>query len=265
VKTARYTVRVKTCKTCKIDKPEDDFYLMKHRDGHYLRRAHCKLCLGIKRDTPVQKAEAKARNRAWIDANRDQWNAIKRRTRARNAIKAGRDLVAEDAAKVTAREVRLLKSARTSLLKCLRSRMVFIRPLVMSDYQFKYWSSKRYRNNQIEKAQHRKRVERLARDGSLRGGVSFLVLTRFKDCCYCGVALTKGTWSMDHLIPIARGGRHAVGNVIPSCRLCNSRRRDIDLYDWLDTLTHANQLRARERIDAVRSSNGMVYLTPRNI
>lgn len=30
--------------------------------------------------------------------------------------------------------------------------------------------------------------------------------------------------TMDHKIPIARGGRSTRGNVVPSCRACNQRK-----------------------------------------
>lgn len=30
---------------------------------------------------------------------------------------------------------------------------------------------------------------------------------------------------MDHLVPIVRGGKSTRGNVVPSCRECNSAKR----------------------------------------
>lgn len=45
---------------------------------------------------------------------------------------------------------------------------------------------------------------------------------RHRGCCfYCGV---QGALTMDHLIPISRGGRHSIGNIVPACLSCNSSK-----------------------------------------
>ena len=40
-------------------------------------------------------------------------------------------------------------------------------------------------------------------------------------CFACGA---QGEITLDHAIPVARGGRHAVGNLLPLCRSCNSAK-----------------------------------------
>lgn len=30
---------------------------------------------------------------------------------------------------------------------------------------------------------------------------------------------------MDHIVPVARGGKSAKGNVVPSCRACNQKKK----------------------------------------
>jgi 5-methylcytosine-specific restriction endonuclease McrA len=46
-------------------------------------------------------------------------------------------------------------------------------------------------------------------------------------CHYCGKALTKATATMDHIVPLAQGGRSTPGNVVPACRQCNTRKKDL--------------------------------------
>jgi 5-methylcytosine-specific restriction endonuclease McrA len=44
-------------------------------------------------------------------------------------------------------------------------------------------------------------------------------------CVYCGnkpVRLTQ-----DHVVPISKGGNHTASNVVPACRPCNSKKRDL--------------------------------------
>lgn len=40
-------------------------------------------------------------------------------------------------------------------------------------------------------------------------------------CAYCR---SPNDITMDHVIPISRGGRHTADNVVPACRPCNSRK-----------------------------------------
>jgi 5-methylcytosine-specific restriction endonuclease McrA len=41
-------------------------------------------------------------------------------------------------------------------------------------------------------------------------------------CAYCGIKPKRLT--MDHIIPLARGGTHTLENLIPACKSCNSRK-----------------------------------------
>lgn len=51
-------------------------------------------------------------------------------------------------------------------------------------------------------------------------------------CAYCG-APQLGEWHhMDHFIPLAKGGTHVLGNLLPACRDCNFAKRDHDPERW---------------------------------
>ncbi len=43
-------------------------------------------------------------------------------------------------------------------------------------------------------------------------------------CHHCGGQFPKTQLTMDHLIPVARGGKSTKSNVVPSCRPCNQSR-----------------------------------------
>lgn len=45
-------------------------------------------------------------------------------------------------------------------------------------------------------------------------------------CFYCKKPLSNKTLTIDHRIPLARGGSHWPANLVPCCKPCNSRKGD---------------------------------------
>ena len=48
-------------------------------------------------------------------------------------------------------------------------------------------------------------------------------------CAYCGAT---GQLTIDHVIPLARGGDHTIGNFAPACKKCNSTKGDSFIMEW---------------------------------
>lgn len=44
-------------------------------------------------------------------------------------------------------------------------------------------------------------------------------------CHYCGGAFPPEELTMDHVIPVARGGKSDKGNVVPCCKACNTGKK----------------------------------------
>jgi 5-methylcytosine-specific restriction protein A len=44
-------------------------------------------------------------------------------------------------------------------------------------------------------------------------------------CAYCGRVVAPRELTMDHVVPVARGGRSVRGNVVAACKDCNSRKK----------------------------------------
>ena len=44
-------------------------------------------------------------------------------------------------------------------------------------------------------------------------------------CHYCGKKLEARDLTLDHVVPLARGGSSTRGNVVPSCRPCNENKK----------------------------------------
>jgi 5-methylcytosine-specific restriction protein A len=44
-------------------------------------------------------------------------------------------------------------------------------------------------------------------------------------CHYCGEQFLPEQLSMDHVVPLARGGKSTKGNIVPSCVECNKKKK----------------------------------------
>jgi 5-methylcytosine-specific restriction endonuclease McrA len=55
-------------------------------------------------------------------------------------------------------------------------------------------------------------------------------------CYYCGRKFKANELTMDHLVPIARGGRSVAGNVVPACKDCNSKKKYLLPMEWEEYL-----------------------------
>jgi 5-methylcytosine-specific restriction endonuclease McrA len=58
-------------------------------------------------------------------------------------------------------------------------------------------------------------------------------------CHYCGRRFAASELTMDHLVPIIRGGRSSRGNLVPACKDCNNKKKYLLPIEWesyLDTL-----------------------------
>jgi 5-methylcytosine-specific restriction protein A len=44
-------------------------------------------------------------------------------------------------------------------------------------------------------------------------------------CAYCEKQFLPKELTMDHIVPVARGGRSTKGNVAPSCKACNNEKK----------------------------------------
>jgi 5-methylcytosine-specific restriction protein A len=60
-------------------------------------------------------------------------------------------------------------------------------------------------------------------------------------CAYCQGTFAAAELTMDHIVPLSRGGRSTKGNVVPCCKACNSQKQ----Y-WTPAELLLQQLKAQE-------------------
>lgn len=85
----------------------------------------------------------------------------------------------------------------------------------------------------VRQAQHFRRLQVMSHPDSVK--VVYRdwqkLCRRYRGCCaYCGeITLSP---HMDHIVPINKGGRHGIGNILPACLKCNISKHDKLLVVW---------------------------------
>lgn len=55
-------------------------------------------------------------------------------------------------------------------------------------------------------------------------------------CHYCGRQVGSRGLSMDHVVPLIRGGQSRRGNVVPACKACNNKKKSLLPVEWEEYL-----------------------------
>ena len=51
-------------------------------------------------------------------------------------------------------------------------------------------------------------------------------------CYYCKQKIPPRELTMDHIVPLSRGGKSTKGNVVPACKSCNNRKKQLLPMEW---------------------------------
>jgi 5-methylcytosine-specific restriction endonuclease McrA len=60
-------------------------------------------------------------------------------------------------------------------------------------------------------------------------------------CHYCGRAFPAKELTMDHIVPIARGGKSTKGNIVTACKECNNAKKQLFPMEWENYLCKLKQ------------------------
>jgi len=55
-------------------------------------------------------------------------------------------------------------------------------------------------------------------------------------CHYCGKKFLPDELTMDHIVPVIRGGKSTRGNLVPACKECNNRKKYLLPVEWEEYL-----------------------------
>jgi fatty-acyl-CoA synthase len=79
-------------------------------------------------------------------------------------------------------------------------------------------------------ARRRQRRVRAA-DNDLTDGQWLALVDAWGGCAYCGASGVP--MQRDCVMPISRGGRYTIGNVVPACASCNASKCNAEVTGWL--------------------------------
>lgn len=88
------------------------------------------------------------------------------------------------------------------------------------------WASKN-REHLRDKANKRRAM--IANNGIYEILPKHMKLLYASPCIYCGA--TENI-SLDHVIPVSRGGTHGIGNLVSACLSCNSSKHNHFITEW---------------------------------
>lgn len=121
-----------------------------------------------------------------------------------------------------------LKEQRTSKLKTRYHSDEKFKARIKANMK-RYTSSDKGRLKELEKNE-RRRAKVKSLECSFTPEDWLNCLKHFNNhCAYCGKdkSLTR-----DHFIPLSNNGEYTINNVIPSCKSCNSKKHNLDFFDW---------------------------------
>ena len=60
-------------------------------------------------------------------------------------------------------------------------------------------------------------------------------------CFYCGNVFKPNELTMDHIVPLARGGKSTKDNLVACCKECNNRKKTLLPIEWEEYMDSLNK------------------------
>ncbi len=209
----------KWCRRCDTTKPRAEFHRSRTaRDG---LTTYCKACMRAYQE--ANRAHKLATQADWYQRNRERLiaaqqaryqanpDAVKQRAaqwrRDHHALALEREAERRAADRERFRATQRRWAERNAATKRARSRVWFrAHPHKAAEYQ----------NTRRARKLNAPRVERIDRQAIIERDASM--------CHICGLFVPPDQMSLDHVIPLARGGAHTADNLKVAHRRCNSRK-----------------------------------------
>jgi hypothetical protein len=204
-------IESKACSKCKQVKPLSEFDKSKAtKSGH---KPSCKQCKYLA-------------NKVYRTENQDKIREIKKAWCLKNPEKLTeyRKKAASNSAIYNREKARLYHQKNKDKLnaRCRQWRA--------ANHEKARELEKRYRlaNPQVGRLQNQRRRALKAQSGVYKITIKDSTKILAKPCFYCGAKSSQ----LDHVVPLAIGGRHSLGNLVASCVRCNTSKNKKTIMEW---------------------------------
>jgi 5-methylcytosine-specific restriction endonuclease McrA len=222
------------CTRCGHWKPRHEFtYYYRSRDHRTVREGRCKGCMnaGAALRTPEERVEE--RRRQAQRSGKSFLTLYEWRSRAAGKRRAVREQ----------RELRIQRRERRRLIRVLFHALIehakqhgmprSAHPAAVQ-WRRRYSEDASFRHYEVARnATRRARRRGAIVDPSLTVRSVASMLSRTESCVYCRGAMADDARSVEHVIPLSRGGHHSRENVVVACVRCNLSKRDRMPLEWL--------------------------------
>jgi len=227
---------MKTCSKCDTEKPLEDFTKNKRRpDG---RATWCKPCTNAyaRRYYERDIERSRTRKRAYVDANREALN-VKSAERSRqwrhDNPERARQRAAEKSQKFREANPGYHREWYQANAETERARVrVSMQQWRQANPDKERERKRRYRIKNAEAVNKREREKTYARRAQQPYSPELAQLMAQlvqQPCAYCGATESI---TIDHVVPLSKGGKHEASNLAPACFPCNSSKCDRLLSEW---------------------------------
>lgn len=60
-------------------------------------------------------------------------------------------------------------------------------------------------------------------------------------CHYCHRNVGRNHLTMDHIVPLSRGGKTKKGNIVPACKDCNNKKKYLLPLEWAEYIASLSE------------------------
>lgn len=125
------------------------------------------------------------------------------------------------------------------------------------EYQARYRADETFREREIARTWARKAASGVGRtdgrtatpmhsDGTLTPSVVQALFAKATHCAYCTQLMHPRDKTLDHVVPVAKGGKHSITNAVIACRSCNSRKGARTPDQWLSADRQGDSVSLRQ-------------------
>ena len=127
-------------------------------------------------------------------------------------------------------------------------------------YSFRYMCDPAFRRHECQRNSERKAKNRGNHTVRLNSNAIAERFAQFDNsCAYCG---STTHLIVEHFIPRAKGGPHALGNLLPACQRCNVSKRDHDPEHWYQDQPFYTKARWRKILAVLGKAKALVHQLP---